>query len=288
MKAWILSFILLCGFSLEGSVYYSNELKPSIEKIYALPESSELLQKVEQQGPLIIIYESCPGYPYFAHWNGQERTITINSDKHPSEGQIIQSVIFELNNALDAHELSVFYSQAENGALDKEAFVEGIERMEHRHTLDTAALLKKGIDQKIFPENALWPSIVEFRTYYQIQQLTGHSQWLAERYDQVAPANAVRPFRGTVNLDGLSKEDRFDIAFYLGIRDYIRNSRGDQKQKYLNKLNQEYKQIAICLATNSAEAGCVRAERRSQLLESIFAQDFKQQPLIYAQGQVVN
>ncbi len=207
---------------------YPVELESIISKIQQLPEVEPLLAQIQKKGPIRIELASNSGN-FDAMWSSGRRVIMINPNKHRSESTIIVSLLFEMHNAARDHELLGIVDAAASGEIDKDRFVYLTEKLEHENCLNTCRLLKLGIERGLFPDNTTWNIYSNFEDHYKIQQLHGHSIWLAHVYNQYNPKGKAMRYRGTIEgLDRLSSEDRLNLERYLAIKNGLYSS--DPKQ----------------------------------------------------------
>lgn len=213
------------------------QLKPLVTTLLTLPEARTLLAKVSQEGPVGIVMQNDPTGKFDAMWEGDSRLIKVNPHRHPNEGSWICSILFELHNAsTNKHMLSLFRS-AENNQVSKEAWVEQMERMEHTNALNTCRLLEKGIAQGIYPPEAHWTIFNSFDDYYMFQQITDHSQWLANKYDQSNPYSRRLHFQGTIaGLNDLTLEDKKDLQNYLVIKNNLKTKNQQEAIKFTSSI----------------------------------------------------
>lgn len=202
-----------------------QQLRSVVAKLLELPEARALLAQVSQEGSVGIVMQNDPNGQFDALWDGDSRLIKVNSHQHPNEGSWICSILFELHNAkTNKHMLDLFHS-AEKNQVSKEVWVEQMERMEHANALNACRLLEKGIAQGIYPPEARWTIFYTFDDYYKLQQISGHSQWLANYYDQSNPYSKRLPFQGTISgLGHMTAEDKKDLQDYLVIKNNLYGS----------------------------------------------------------------
>lgn len=193
-----------------------QNLNPVIKKLLSLPEANALLEQVSQEGNIGIALQNDPSGQFDAMWDGDARLIKINPYRHSHEGSWICSILFELHNASTNRKMLALFHSAERNQISKEAWVEKMERMEHANALNTCHLIEKGIAQGIYPADAHWNIFQGFDDHYKLQQVTGHSQWFANKYDNVNPHSSRLPFQGTVsNLRQMSNKDKKNLENYL-------------------------------------------------------------------------
>lgn len=166
-----------------GFAQYPKALEPVIKKLQNLPEGKQLIEEANKEGPITIKFQR--GLSFAAFWETSQRVIVIDPDKNPTEGIRLTSLVFELHNALHDTRFQDHIEGALTGSLNKGQYVESLERMEHQTGLKTAALLQKGVKEKRFPHDAYQPIFQDFAEHYHMQQMTGHSQWIANSYDRM-------------------------------------------------------------------------------------------------------
>jgi hypothetical protein len=148
--------------------------------VKSLPAASRLLEEVQ---PVRIVEER--GGDFGGYWSAVGRTITVTSGQ--SLGGQISTIIFEMHNALASDEFETLIWRACHGELDREGYVREVERIEHRNGLRASAMLEEGITAGLFPADACLPVHQNFDDYFRYQQYAGHSQWIANAYDQMQP-----------------------------------------------------------------------------------------------------
>ncbi len=192
----------------------SNDLKPIIHKIIQLPEACELIQKIEQEGP--VCFSSRNHCRYNGLWDANTRTIYIKTSSDRTEGKILRTLLLEMHNALSNRYFTELWQAAACGAIDKESFVKTAEYFEFLHLKKTNALIDKGISQGIFPRDARISLIPDFNAHYAYQQVAGHSQWFSRQYDLHCPPHMKVPFQGTVpHLNAMTPQESKDYLHYF-------------------------------------------------------------------------
>lgn len=275
-----LYFILLIfSFnSLLGINYYqyiSPELSPAVEKINQCKHAQQILQQASQAGPLNIRIASSAKCPFEGLWESSTRTIYVNKSKHNNIASQIQSIVFEMHNAANNNKLCELWKKAQNGAIDKDSFVESAERIEHANLCQTCQLIEQGIANGTFPPETRLHVITEFPMHYLYQQLADHSQWLGNEYDNICPPHMKqRPFKGSLShLSTVSKEDKDDMKRYLRwMRGICSQTPSPQSQKAYEAIQNEFSSLNGCLANpqSNSQAHCHRAERRWILFQGFF------------------
>ncbi len=159
-----------------------------IDKIRQLPEARELITTIQKEGPIrFAISEHELGKKFGAYWDVDQRVICINPEFHESEGRIIGSMLFEMQNAFSTAVIEKLYDLVSQGKMDKETFIRSMEFQEYTNSKRAAAMAQRGIDLGIFPKSALLPTYSNFEEHYHYQKIGGHSAWFAKYYDQMAP-----------------------------------------------------------------------------------------------------
>lgn len=196
--------------------YVPPQLNSVVGKLLELPEARDLLAQVSRQGGVSIILQNDTDGQFDALWDGDARVIKLNPHRHHNLGTWICSILFELHNASTNDYMLNLYRQAETNQMTKEIWVEHMERMEHANALNTCRLLEKGMAQNIYPPESRWTIFQSFDDYYKLQQISGHSQWLAKYYDQSNPYSNRKLFQGTIpGLNTMSSVDKKNFENYL-------------------------------------------------------------------------
>lgn len=217
----LIIFLLLINiFSLYGISVPQNSLsgKEALQLIQRLPQACQLISSIEKEGPVKIEILSLPHENFDAFWEGGRRTIRINAERNGTLGILICSILFELHNAATNRHLKKLTLLASTGMISKEEYVEAIERLEHENALKTCALLNEGIFLNIFPAEAYWPILPHFEDHYKIQQVEGHSAWIAAQYDSLSPHQHL--YIGTLPPN-MTRQQKKDLLQYLRIKHQV-------------------------------------------------------------------
>lgn len=242
------------------------ELNKAVSSIEKLSDVRPLLEKVARQGKIKIEIEHMPTETFEAFWDGNRRVITINSPDKRTPGSVICSILFELHNASTDQVLSTLVSKASSGIISKDEYVESVERMEHSNAVNTCALLDKGIQQGIFPVEASWYVYPNFDDHYKVQQLAGHSEWLANSYNVLNPNGSKMQFSGTIaELNNLTSHDKEDMLKYIAIKTQLESNDPYIVAGGKRMLEAEYSKLDGCYKGTSKE-DCSRNSRKIQLL----------------------
>lgn len=172
-----------------SAIQCAAQLKGCLNKIQQLPEARQLITDIQKEGPIKITVNDNHylSKQFGAFWDPCNRVITVNYSSHRSEGSLIGSIIFELHNASVNSKLIRLDNLAASGKIDREAYVEGVERLEYQNSLNASALTKKGIQKGIFPKSAYLPTYSTFEEHFRIQKEAGHSAFIAKNYNHLAP-----------------------------------------------------------------------------------------------------
>lgn len=155
-------------------------------KILELPEARQLIEQIDQEGPIQIrVASNGLSQQFGAYWERQQRVIGIFLPTKVSEGRVIGSLLFELHNALSDPKFDHLDYLASSRQISREKYVESMERLEFQNSKKAAALAQEGIDKGIFPENAKLPTYSCFEEHYYYQKMSGHSNAFTEAYDQL-------------------------------------------------------------------------------------------------------
>lgn len=256
--------------------YYAPEVTDAIVAIKQLPESKEILEKIQKDGPISILFKPLPSVDFGAMWDADARTITVNSKSPRQLGNIICSILFEMHNAISNSQFMKLTEMASKGDISKDQYVEYVERMEHTNCLDTVKLLDKGMKIGIFPETSRWNIYANFDDHYKVQQLTEHSIWLSKNYDRMCKdSNKIgKVYQGTINgLMSLSQQDKRDMLLYLAIKNDLESSIQNRIDRASKKLQEEYATLEDCFKGNPNGKDCSRASQKTQMMDTVFKQN---------------
>lgn len=278
MKSILLLLIFLVfssfNFSEEklGKNFECNniELKGPIEKISKVPEIVKKINKITKDGKITVKLEYINNFDFEALWNSSNRVIIVNGNNNKKEGELITSILFELHNANADKNLAHYFSLAEKGLIDKESYVRAIEKIEHDNALETVDLLELGIKRGVFPSEAKWNIYRNFEDHYKLQQVHGHSQWIADKFDQIAPKDKIKPYKGTLSFSNLSEEEKQKMTQFLSIKNRLSSNdplvkQGAEKEK----AKIEYF-FTFCEQKKSELPQCAKAKIEEKMFHSIF------------------
>jgi len=189
MKLRLLVIIILfhlSAFASDYPLYYSEELKPTVEKVESLPEGSAVIEQVLKQGPLTIAVNKKYPKDFIGYWSSDHRTIYISKNSQTSECTLITALLMELHNALRTDQIEVLHHLATQKRINREQFIEEFEAVEHQNALDAKHLIQVGVQKGLFPYGCSFNIAEDFREHLKIQYQMGHSQWVGTIYDHYA------------------------------------------------------------------------------------------------------
>lgn len=182
-----LSFLFLfSAYSFATEVRCAPELKYYYDKIMQVPEAQTLVQNILKEGSIEIVADKRGIASFGALWDIDNRRIVINKEHGRTEGRIICSIIFELHNAAVSSKYDQLDALAEARKIDKESYVESVERLEFKNSHDCARIADRGIAMGVFPKEVRRTTYPTFEEHYHWQKYGGHSDWIANTYMQLS------------------------------------------------------------------------------------------------------
>lgn len=160
----------------------SARLDRTLSRIKKMPEVCQMLKTVEQEGA--ITFEASPVFlskQFGAFWDPHKRRVCVNVDR--TEGELISLIIFELHNALASKKLYYLAVLAFENRISRNNYIEAVERLEYQNSLSASRMVEKGINLKIFPQDARLLTYSSFKEHYRFQKIGGHSGWIGRCYD---------------------------------------------------------------------------------------------------------
>ena len=136
--------------------------------------------------------------------------------------------MFELIKASTEDKMESHSHMANQGALSRAEYVEGIERIEHQNTLKACQLLDLGIQKRLFPKDAAARCDATFDEYFKRQKETGHSNFIAKDFNRIAPHRA---------------REGDDRSHYIAIKRDLESRNRDRIVSATLKLNEEFKKF---------------------------------------------
>lgn len=182
-----MKFLVL--FLLSSSLFAFNsvpkELQNEVTMLQNFPETKALVQSIENEGPVSLRWmEIKAGFNAF--WSGEHRIIAINSAKRWSSGEKLYSLLFELQNAHADKELRHLDDLASKKQIDKQRYIESVEKAEYQNVVKTSQLLQRGISQGYFPRNMQIPYYPGLIEHLHMQKMSGHSDAIANKYEDLS------------------------------------------------------------------------------------------------------
>ncbi len=240
----IIAFLLLFitpNLSLYSITTSNPRAQAILTKIQKLPEVRKLIEDVEKEGSIKVEVQAITSANFEAFWDSRNRFVRINEKFNQKEGVFICSLIFELHNAATDRRFKQLYEMAKHGQISKDKYVENVERMEHQNALNTSVILEKGIRLGIFNADARWFILRDFSDHYKVQQMHGHSDWIAGNYDRLRHQQS-HPYKGTIST-ALSSTDKQNLMRYMKIKDDLESPVDEQARKGVQSLHQEYDKL---------------------------------------------
>jgi len=182
-------------------VDHPSYINDALKTLHKLPEVKALFQRVEKEGVIHVTQNHSITAQFGAFWEGYSRNILVNIGPKSTPGTILCSILFELHNAATDRDFAKLAFQASSGKLTKQEYVEKVERLEHSNAIKTVRLLEKGIREGYFPKTARWPIFENFEDHFRLQKQTGHSQWIANRYDEIRARSYNNSFNTIAQRD---------------------------------------------------------------------------------------
>lgn len=182
--------------------HYPKVLEKAVTLVEAIPQVQVLLAKIKLEGGIGIETSTDLLNGDQAAWHSVNRVILFNSSHIENDSltlaEKIQILTFETCNASRTKIFQFLIEQATRGGSNINKYVEDVEKMEHQTALQNDRILKEGADLGLFPNEGFGkPTSENFHEYYALQQICGHSQRIASRYQTLFP-NTPLTYSGTV------------------------------------------------------------------------------------------
>ncbi|NGX27430.1 MAG: hypothetical protein K940chlam6_01366 [Chlamydiae bacterium] len=194
-KAIIIIFCIFSNLSL-SSISYGKQIEQSTQELYCAPELRQvfsllrempdvnnLIDKILEGGPLYIEMNQHLSKKFEGYWSASDRTIYITKSRSPAA--LLTTILFEMHNAANDTQLQHIDSLAYQGKTNRKQYVRAVEYWEYKNAKATTAILNRGIECGIFPENSYWYISDDFEEHFRIQKSAGHSSHIGEMYDDV-------------------------------------------------------------------------------------------------------
>lgn len=262
-------------YTTSGLAFYDPQLSHAVKSLLQVPECKQLLKDIQANGSIGLRFEHLGSHSSSAVWYGDQRVISVNASKQHSDGQKICSILFEMHNALNNYKFLQLDQLAREGKLNKESYIESIEKLEHQNALNTKKLLDKGVSIGVFPSDAKWPIIHSFDDHYKVQQIMGHSIQIGHAYDMLNPYGKSVVYKGTIQTK-LTDIDKKLMLKYLALKDNLEYGNSKEQDYARHVLVQIFNEIrfkpqshkglphAKMIVLNEAFAGNVVFEKMHQ------------------------
>jgi hypothetical protein len=169
------------------SVKCSPQLQRYLRAIQEIPEARTLIASIQQEGPIQIIVNNTPLSNQFgAFWDPDRRLICVAISPEETEGSLIGSILFELQNASVNSKFDQLDNLAVQRKIDKARYVQSMEYLEYINSLNAAKIAEKGIQMGVLPSSSRLPTFSSFEEHFSIQKMSGHSAHFAQNYDNLA------------------------------------------------------------------------------------------------------
>ncbi len=285
MKRTLLPLLLVIIFTVTSPIIgYSNtmslpnegkfssvpsNLYQAVAAVESLPEAAKLIDEVQKEGPISIEAQYFTDSDFEALWDSENRIIYINISRNETLGKEISSILFELHNAKTNKKLVGFFKQAQTGLIDKDSYVESVERLEYHNALSTSQLIEKGITRSLFPEDTRWDIFSSFEDHYKIQQIYGHSQWIADRFDSLCPAPRRISYHGTIKgLDRMSLLEKDKVVRLLVLKNQMKSADPMKAQEAYETIKEEFDETSGYNSDHATESA--DHSRDKQLFNVVF------------------
>ncbi|NGX59302.1 MAG: hypothetical protein KR126chlam3_00450 [Chlamydiae bacterium] len=166
-----------------SKTYCCPKLMEAFSLIRDMPQVNDLLSKILEDGPLYIRSNHHFTKKFEGYWSGNDRTIYVT--KIHSKAVQINTILFEMHNAINDSELEHLDCLAYYGKINRADYIRAVEYWEYKNAKATAAILNEGIEAAIFPEECYWYLSDDFEEHFHYQQSAGHSAYIGKMYDSV-------------------------------------------------------------------------------------------------------
>lgn len=186
MRYIVLVFIILfsTGF---GQLFVEVPLamQGEVAMLLKCPETRSLLDAIESEGHVKLLWMPFEKN-FHACWSPKRRFVALNSSKGWREGEKLYSILFELHNASTTAQLVYLDQLAALGQMEKQQYIEAVERIEYRNALNTNALVEKGVRAGYFPREMEIPVYPNFQEHFAQQMHCGHAGCIGQKYEDLS------------------------------------------------------------------------------------------------------
>lgn len=167
-----------------ATVRVDPELAFSLKAIQALPEGRTIISNILSEGPLnIAVAENSVARAFSACWDTETRSIFISLSSRPTRGEVIASLIFELQNALVSSQFDKLNQKVMLGTISKADYIRSMEYLEYINSINASKIAKSGIQKGLLPTSACLPTYDSFEEHFYYQKISGHSDVIGKSYD---------------------------------------------------------------------------------------------------------
>lgn len=176
------------SFLSAASPQANERLQACLNQIYKLPEAVACIKEIEKEGSIrFMVDETHEAAKFGAFWDLRNRKICINPSKHKQNGEMIGSILFEMQNAIATSQFDELFDKAEEGSIDRDSYIRAIEYIEYQNSKRAASIAEAGIKKGLFPQAARLFTYSNFEEHFYYQHVGGHSQQIGTMYDRIAP-----------------------------------------------------------------------------------------------------
>jgi len=110
--------------------------------------------------------------------------ICIDLPSNESDGIIIGSLLFELQNAAVNSKIQQLNELVKQRKITKENYIESMEYLEYINSLNASRMAEIGIKMGALPKDSKLPTYSSFKEHLSAQKMSGHSACFARNYEQ--------------------------------------------------------------------------------------------------------
>lgn len=223
-----------------GFSYVAPALDKSVNILLRCPYVRDLLSEIQKDGPIYLDFKPLGKNAANAMWQSNTRYIVVNSSNKRGIPDTVRSILFEMHNAHKQKAFAKIDEKASHKQLSKEMYVQAIEHQEHQNALQTKNVIDWGIRNNFFPKESEWPIFTNFEDHYKLQQLSGHSDFIAHVYDILNPQGKHTSYRGTLVLTHLTDHEKKVYMNFLALKNTIEHGSPKEKEQARQVLMQTY------------------------------------------------
>jgi hypothetical protein len=178
---------IICFSQVESSILpCSPAIQSHIDKVEKIPEAKNLIQSIFKEGEVrVIVKNTSLSNQFGAFWDPDLRIICIGISPESTEGSIIGSILFELQNAASNRKFQQIEKMALDRKINRQSYVRSMEYMEYLNSHLAAKIAQKGVHMGILPHDARLPTYDTFEEHFREQIRSGHSAFFGKNFDQL-------------------------------------------------------------------------------------------------------